>query len=923
VTDGTHRGALRNRRPRVVHVNSSGVDGGAGRACGFLDSALRAAGIDSRVLAGSELPPASVEVNGGDELIRNVFVTTNRTAMSNTHFSLCLNGLDLSALRAIREADVVHLHWVASIQTPWTLQRLLALDKVVVWTLHDFAPFTGGCHYPAGCAGFESSCSRCPQLRTDPFDVPAAVLEDKVELLDVRDVTLVAPSSWIAEQARASALFRAAPRIEVVRPGIDTDVFRPRGHAGARAILGVPQEPAYVFCGADQGRELRKGLPSLARVLADVSRHPALYGRRVAVLCVGDNVPEELFPAGVEVIPLGRIAAEDEMAVALSAADAFLFPSLEDNAPNMVLESLACARPVVAFDVGGVPELVPDGIAGRCVPAGDERALAEALASLLANPSLGRELGERGRGRVCERHSARAQAARMVELYEGALDLAADDRRSRQKRLHGSALPVWPGDPGPALSALIEPLTVHCLEEEVRRLRQQVRAYERKSMVESHALRALRAHASGLEAANARMTDTVAALDQGYVQVAVEAAARLEVIEDLRDRLARAEAARLRVIDELEAHRLWLEADKARRRHWGPRALLAGWRATRFDDWWYSKVPPLLAIAYLQVALARSYELWSLLPWLIVSLVCVAAYGHVINDSFDVEADRRAGKANAMSRHGIRARAAFAGSLAAVAFAPAFVVRYPVAALAVLGINLLLPTIYSIPATRLKERGVAGLVCDVGGSHIVPALFLLIALHRGSHGVSPHEWVFTVAALAWSGALGLKGILHHQLRDRSGDLASGTATFATMVEAGRIERWLPRYNLFVEAPVSLFLSCVVVDVCPLAAIAFAGYVVVESVKYRLGFQFALSPDPRSLRTSFPFVNEAFYVLWLPLAAALQLAIGSPAWLWAPIVQVVAFFPTVRVHAADLAATFRAALDRGGWSVSSMLRRRAS
>ena len=937
--DGTHRGLglQLNRRPRVVHVNASEVHGGAARACARLDSALRAAGTDSRVLAVGELPPVSFELNDRDDLIRHTFVTTNRTAISNTHFSLCLDGVDLSALRSIQEADVVHLHWVASIQTPRTLQRLLALDKVVVWTLHDFAPFTGGCHYPAGCAGFESSCSRCPQLRTDPFDVPAAVLADKIELLDVRDLTLVAPSSWIAEQARASALFSAAPRIEVVRYGIDTDVFRPRGQAEARDALGLPQERAYVFCGADHGGEMRKGVPSLARVLADVSRHPAMRGRRVAVLCVGD-VPEELLLAGVEVIPLGRIVAEEDMAVALSAADTCVFPYLEDNAPNMVLESLACARPVVAFAVGGVPELVPDGIAGRCVPVGDERALGGALASLLDNESLARELGERGRERVCELHSSGAQAARMMELYEDALGSAAVEPRRRQRPHRTSA-----GDSGQALSALIEPLTVHCLEEEVRRLQKQVQAHERKSMVEAHALRALRPVAveaaarlevidelrDGLARAEAECDarlEVIEDLRGGLARAEAECDARLEVIEDLRGALARAEAecdARLRVIDELEAYRLGVEADKTRRRQWVRRKLSAARRATRFDDWWYSKIPPLLAIAYLQVTLARSYQLWSLLPWLLVSLVCVAAYGHVVNDSFDVESDRRAGKANAMSRHGIAVRAVFAVSLATVAFAPAAVVGYPVAALVLLAINLLLPTIYSIPAIRLKERGVAGIVCDVGGSHVVPTLFVLVALHQGSHGVSLHEWAFAVAAVAWSGVLGLKGILHHQLSDRSGDLAAGTATFAATMEAGRIERWLPAYNLFVEAPVSVVLCLVVVDACPLAGVALAGYFVVESVKYRLGFQFALSADPRTLRRSFPFVNEAFYVLWLPLAAALQLAIVSPAWLWAPVFQVVGFLPNIRDQAADLVATSRAVRGRGERIVPSILRRRGS
>jgi hypothetical protein len=132
-------------------------------------------------------------------------------------------------------------------------------------------------------------------------------------------------------------------------------------------------------------------------------------------------------------------------------------------------------------------------------------------------------------------------------------------------------------------------------------------------------------------------------------------------------------------------------------------------------------------------------------------------------------------------------------------------------------------------------------------------------------------------------------------------------TFATSSTAGQIERWLPRYNLFVEIPVSASFALVVFHTCPLATVAFLAYGFVELLKYRLGFQFALNPeDPRTIRASFPFVNEAFYVLWLPLAAAVQLALVWPAWLWLPLVQSAFFARTLRAQLVDLRAVALAA-----------------
>src|SRR5262245_58340303 len=149
-----------SREMNVVHLNASDRRGGAAQAVYRLHQALRAAGVDSRLLvqekvsgddsveAVSVAPAPGAGGRGGQEAILHGYRDQNRTEVITPHFSISLLGHDLSGHPAVRAADVIHLHWVASMQTPVSLRRLVDLNKPVVWTLHDLGPFTGGCHFP-------------------------------------------------------------------------------------------------------------------------------------------------------------------------------------------------------------------------------------------------------------------------------------------------------------------------------------------------------------------------------------------------------------------------------------------------------------------------------------------------------------------------------------------------------------------------------------------------------------------------------------------------------------------------------------------------------------------------------------------------------------------------------------------------------
>jgi glycosyltransferase involved in cell wall biosynthesis len=329
---------------------------------------------------------------------------------------------------------------VAFYQSPVTLRRLFALGKPVVWTLHDMWPFTGGCHYSASCEKYKTDCARCPQLADDPFDLPAAVLRDKVELFRGANLTIVTPSRWLAACARESRLFKGV-RVEVIPNALETELYQPLPKQEAKKALGIPTDAVTLLFGAENAEERRKGFQELVAAIghcreSEAFRRLAAQGK-IRVICFG-RADAALSSLGLPTVTLGYLTSDAEIARAYAAADLFVLPSLEDNLPNTMLEAMSCATPVVAFDVGGMPDMVTDGKTGRLVPAGDVRALGEAIASLVANPELRAAMGQNCRALMTGRYDLKHQARSYLELYRDLTEKSPDvDRGDSRPEVSG------------------------------------------------------------------------------------------------------------------------------------------------------------------------------------------------------------------------------------------------------------------------------------------------------------------------------------------------------------------------------------------------------------------------------------------------------------------------------------------------------
>lgn len=311
--------------------------------------------------------------------------------------------------------DVINLHWVAGF-VDYALLPLLA-KKPLVWTLHDMNPFTGGCHYDDGCTRYLESCGACPQLGSETVDDLSREIflkkQDAFRQLNPDKFHVVTPSRWLAEEGSRSTLMKRFS-FTVIPNGVDTDVFAPRSTSGLRETLAIPADNSVILFIADSVEKKRKGMQYLLDALSEL-KDPG----RVTLLSVGNG--DASIPTAFRHIQIGQVEDERLLSMIYSLADVFAIPSVQDNLPNTVLESIACGTPVVGFDVGGIPDMVKNGETGILVKLGDVFGLKSAIEEILTNTNLRKDMSNNCRALALREYSEMVQAKRYVSLYESVI----------------------------------------------------------------------------------------------------------------------------------------------------------------------------------------------------------------------------------------------------------------------------------------------------------------------------------------------------------------------------------------------------------------------------------------------------------------------------------------------------------------------
>lgn len=355
---------------RILLLSTSEKNGGAAIACNRLMHALNKNGVEATMLVRDKQTedPHVVTVNTSwlktkwNKLRfiweRGTIFLINRFSKRNLfQVSIANTGNNIVNNPLVRKADVIHLHWVnQGFLSIHDIHNLVELGKPIVWTMHDQWCYTGICHYVDGCEKFEQQCTGCPKLVIPKTrDVAYRVFNQKKGLL--AHLELVGCSHWMAGEANKSFLTRQSKISSIPNP-IDIEVYSPMDKQSCRQRFNLPTNKKLILFGACKVTDKRKGIDYLVSACKILTEQKQLSSNDMSIVVFGGNSDEIAALLPYTVLDVGYIYDNESMIQLYNAVDLFLIPSLEDNLPNTIMESMSCGTPCVGFKTGGIPEMI-------------------------------------------------------------------------------------------------------------------------------------------------------------------------------------------------------------------------------------------------------------------------------------------------------------------------------------------------------------------------------------------------------------------------------------------------------------------------------------------------------------------------------------------------------------------------------------
>lgn len=415
---------MKNSIIKVLQVNSTDSGGGAAIAAKRLQDGLRINNVDSSMVVMHKTISDDPYVLGRSGNIGRItaFFNANVDAIPLIKYKSKLSSFfstgyfparKLSTI-GIDEYDIINMHWICGGFIG--VKDLKKIKKPIVWTLHDMWPFTGGCHYSDNCSRYENSCGMCPQIESaKERDITRTIFEMKQDYWKDLDITVVTPSKWLGDCAEKSSLFKNR-KVHVIPNGIDTDFFKAIDKKAVREKLGLPINRKIILFGAvNATTDRRKGYD----LLEDIFKHYRTnFDTKETVLAVfGSERKMKSEEFGIEAYHLGKINGDESLREVYSSADLFIQTSRQDNLPNTNVEAMSCGLPSVAFNVGGLRDLVENDVNGYLIKSFDSLDFAKHIQKILGDDAIQVKLSSGARNKALRDYNLNVIAKKYSDLY--------------------------------------------------------------------------------------------------------------------------------------------------------------------------------------------------------------------------------------------------------------------------------------------------------------------------------------------------------------------------------------------------------------------------------------------------------------------------------------------------------------------------
>ncbi len=361
----------------VVHIQYSSQS--AGGAALRIQSALIKAGVNSHTVSlQKDLPPVDRVVYLGKKQRLIAKLNTRIQAFLSKRipakFGLfSFSGLNNSIINhsLIKEADIIYLHWVQNgFLSIKNLKQLAALNKPIIFFMHDMWGISGGCHYSFSCQNYITGCNSC-QMFPGGGRVPEKMYQKKIKLYNqFNNLYFVTPSKWLYNCAKQSLLTKNKP-IYYIPNLLDNTIFKPYSKTVARQLLNINVDEIVIAFGAVSITSPYKGWIYLQQAMMVLSKQMEAP-EKITVLIFGSGYNKQI----AELIPfktkfMGYLSDEYATAIVYNATDVFIAPSVAEAFGYVIFEALNCGTPVVGFNTGGIPDMIKHKENGYLAKPGD------------------------------------------------------------------------------------------------------------------------------------------------------------------------------------------------------------------------------------------------------------------------------------------------------------------------------------------------------------------------------------------------------------------------------------------------------------------------------------------------------------------------------------------------------------------------
>jgi len=384
---------------KILHLNTYDI-GGAARAAYRFHTALKDAGHESKMLVfkkkesidpdviAFQLSPAQRLKHYWNEIRRklakskikkeyNFFNVDEQIGLSTQEF---INNLPF-------KPDIICVHWVSGFVNAKNIHELSkATGAPVVWRFNDLNAFTGGCHYSNRCINYTTGCGNCPALPAPfPRDISWRNVKQKIKWLGETNLCFAASTTEIDEQLKNSAVARFC-KTKLIMLSCDANYFKPADKNKAAFDLGLPAGKKIIFFGANDLGDPRKGFKQLLQSLHLLKSQLSKDLEQKVLLVFASKSGTTGVDWPFDYMQLPFLNGEEQLAKAYQAATLFVSPSVEDAGPMMLLESMLCGTPAVAFAIGLAKDAVINNVTGFIVPPLDVNKFAASINAIIQMP---------------------------------------------------------------------------------------------------------------------------------------------------------------------------------------------------------------------------------------------------------------------------------------------------------------------------------------------------------------------------------------------------------------------------------------------------------------------------------------------------------------------------------------------------------